>query len=129
MIPFYPIIQYEKEFQGFPFEVKAGQKVIFSGGGLYKTIGGGNKYYQMVDRILEEYEDAIFWYAGIGDDSEMKKIISKYPDRAYLTAERTDLYQVIEHCHFYLSTYPMWGGVDASVRCYWRKGSSNSKVR
>lgn len=111
VIPFYPIVHYEKEFQGYPFEVKAGQKVIFSGGALYKTLGGENKYYIIVDHILNQYKNAVLWYAGTGDDSEMKKIISKYPGRAYLTAERSDLYQVIEHCHFYLSTYPMWGGL------------------
>lgn len=111
IIPFYPMLHEEREFQGFPFEVKEGQKVVFSGGALYKTLGANNLYYKVVDRLLEKNSDVIFWYAGSGDDSEMKKLIKKYPGRAYLTAERSDLFQVLKHCTFYLSTYPLCGGL------------------
>lgn len=111
VIPYYPIIHYDREFQGYPFALKPGQKVIFSGGALYKTYGDGNRYYQMVDHILETYEDAVFWYAGTGDDTEMRKLISKYPDRAYLTPERSDLHQLLGKCRFYLNTYPLGGGL------------------
>ena len=41
----------------------------------------------------------------------MKKIIRKYPGRAFLTAERKDLFQVMEHCFFYLNTFPLVGGL------------------
>ena len=111
IIPFYPMIHEEREFLGFPFEVNKWQKVVFSGGSLYKTLGANNLYYKVVDRLLAEHKDVIFWYAGSGDDSEMKKIIKKYPSRAYLTAERSDLYQVLKHSVFYLSTYPLCGGL------------------
>ena len=110
-IPFYPIIHYEREFEGFPFPVKENQKIIFSGGALYKTIGDDNKYYKIVDSILQNHSDVIFWYAGIGDDSELKKLMKKYPKRVYLTAERSDLFQVLERCCLYLSTYPISGGL------------------
>lgn len=111
VIPFYPIIDYEKEFQGYPFELNDNQKVIFSGGALYKTLGEGNKYYSMVEHILEKHEDVIFWYAGYGNDTELKKVINKYPNRVYFTKERSDLYQVLQHCHIYFSTYPLCGGL------------------
>lgn len=111
VVPFYPIIHREKKFQGYPFEVKEGKKVIFSGGSLYKTLGGNNKYYEIVDHILQKHNNVIFWYAGSGDDSEIQKIISKYPGRAYLTEERSDLLQILEHSRLYLSTYPMCGGL------------------
>ena len=110
-IPYYPIINHNVEFQGWPFPVRSGQKVIFSGGSLYKTLGAGNKYYVVVDQILSRYPDVIFWYAGSGDRTEIDKIISKYPERAYITTERSDLYQVLKHCYFYLSTYPVCGGL------------------
>lgn len=110
-IPYYPVVKYDADFQGYPFNVKDNQKVIFSGGSLYKTLGGGNKYYEIVDYILGKYPDALFWYAGSGDRREIDKIIGKYPGRAYITAERSDLYQVLKHCYFYLSTYPVCGGL------------------
>ncbi|MCI7322099.1 MAG: hypothetical protein MR508_02150 [Lachnospiraceae bacterium] len=111
VVPFYPIIHYEKSFDGYPFTINPTTKVVFSGGALYKTLGKGNKYYQIVDYILENNQDAVFWYAGSGDRTEMDKLIEKYPNRLYLTEERTDLFQVLQHCYFYLSTYPLCGGL------------------
>lgn len=110
-IPFYPIINKDSEFQGFPFEVKDNQKIVFSGGALYKTFGGEGKYYQIIDYILKNYKDVIFWYAGNGDNRELMELKKKYPDRLFHTSERTDLFKVLQHCRFYLSTYPISGGL------------------
>ena len=109
-LPFYPKIV-PQEFQGFPFPVKDGQQVVFSGGALYKTFGEGNKYYEIVDYILASHSDVIFWYAGGGDDSELKKCMERYPGRVYHTPERPDLFQLLQHVSFYLSTYPICGGL------------------
>lgn len=111
IIPFYPVINKKQEFLGFPFEKRDNQKIVFSGGALYKTLGCNNKYYKIVDHLLDKYLDVVFWYAGQGDDTEIKKLINKYPKRVYLTAERSDLYQILENCDIYLSTYPMCGGL------------------
>ncbi len=111
VIPFYPIIHNDKDFLGFPFDKKSGQKVVFSGGALYKTLSDDRKYYILVDHILKEHQETVFWYAGVGDDTELKKILNKYPDRAFHTPERSDLFQVLEKCDIYLSTYPMCGGL------------------
>lgn len=110
-LPFYPETHPEREFQGFPFDVKKGQKVVFSGGSLYKTLGGDNKYYKIIEYILSQHEDVIFWYAGKGDDTELKKILDEFSGRAYHTSERQDLFQVLENSRFYLSTYPICGGL------------------
>ena len=111
-LPFYPGVNWEQTFQGFPFAVDTKkQKVIFSGGSLYKTLGADNLYYTLVSRILDRHPEAIFWYAGSGDRSEMDKLIAQYPGRVYLTAERKDLLPVLENCFFYLSTYPITGGL------------------
>lgn len=109
-IPFYPVIDYKTRFQGFPFDARQ-KKVIFSGGNLYKTFSSDRLYYRIVDYILSSHEDVVFWYAGSGDKSQINKIIEKYPQRAFLTTERSDLYQVLSHCYFYLSTYPICGGL------------------
>lgn len=109
-LPFYPKVV-QQQFQGFPFPVKDGQKVVFSGGSLYKTFGEGNKYYKIVDYILDKHSDVIFWYAGSGDDSELKKCMMRHPGRVFHTPERTDLFQILQRVNFYLSTYPICGGL------------------
>lgn len=112
MLPYYPNINWKQEFLGYPFPFdEKKQRFIFSGGQLYKTLGGENKYYQIIDYILAKYPDVIFWYAGSGDRTEMDKLIKKYPDRLYLTTERKDFFQIIQRCEFYLSTYPICGGL------------------
>ena len=112
LLPYYPFVDKNIEFEGFPFEFNdMKQKIVFSGGSLYKTLGGGNKYYLIVDYILQNFEEVIFWYAGNGDTSEIDKLIKKYPNRIFLTDERKDLYQILKRCYFYLSTYPVCGGL------------------
>lgn len=112
VLPYYPIIDYDKEFQGYPFGYNESKnRLIFSGGSLYKTLGGGNKYYDIVRYILDNHKDIIFWYAGFGDSTEINKLIKQYPGRVYLTEERTDLFQILSRCYFYLSTYPICGGL------------------
>lgn len=110
-VPFYPIINKDILFQGFPFQIADGQKVVFSGGSLYKTLGGQNRYYNIIDNVLKKYKEVVFWYAGSGDDSKLKELMEKYPGRVFHTLERTDLFQTLQHCRFYLNTYPICGGL------------------
>lgn len=99
---------YEKTL---PFDIRT-TKYVFTGGALYKTLGDkGLLYYKTIDNILGNFKDISFLYAGSGNDCEIKKIISKYPDRAYLIAERPDFYELIKHCILYINSYPMFGGL------------------
>ena len=111
ILPFYPDINRDQPFLGFPFPIRPENKVVFSGGSLYKTLGKGNKYYEVVEHLLSKHQQAVFWYAGSGDDTMMKKLMAKYPERLFLTSEREDLFQLLQNCYFYLSTYPVSGGL------------------
>lgn len=111
MLPYYATVNYDEPFAGFPFSTD-GKRVVFSGGSLYKTLGDKeNKYYKIVEHILQNHEDIIFMYAGSGDDSQLKILQQKYHGRVYHIEERKDLYQVLQHCVLYLNTYPMFGGL------------------
>ena len=110
-LPYYPAIDPNQAFQGYPFDCPEGSRVVFSGGALYKTLGGENRYYDMVEHLVKEFPNVIFWYAGTGNRTEMDKLVAKYPNRVFLTQERNDLHQVLKHCFFYLSTYPLCGGL------------------
>lgn len=111
-LPFYPIIDFNQKFEGFPSGMECdGKKIVFSGGSLYKTLSRDGKYYNIVRNILNNHNDVIFWYAGSGDATEINKLILEYPQRVFFTKERKDLYQILEKCCFYLSTYPLAGGL------------------
>lgn len=109
-LPFYPLINKNIKFSGFPFESK-NKKVIFSGGSLYKTIDNTGLYYTIVEKMLQCEENIVFLYAGSGDDSKLKNLMNKYPGRVFHCDERKDLFEVLKHSFLYLSTYPMIGGL------------------
>ena len=99
------------DHSGLPFDPTEAE-YIFSGGSLYKTLGDEeNRFYKIVDHILKNHSNIKFLYAGTGDESEMKKILDKYPNRAFLINERQDFYYLIEHSILYLNTFPMFGGM------------------
>lgn len=111
-LPYYPFVDTSKEFEGFPFAVDKDDIIIFSGGALYKTFDGDeNLYYKIVDFCLSEFCNVKFWYAGEGNDSELRKLGEKYQGRVFHTGERRDLFQVLLHVDLYLNTYPVVGGL------------------
>lgn len=110
LLPYYPLIDTSVEYQGLPFD-KTGKKVLFSGGSLYKTIGGDNKFYKIVAKVLEYNADTVFLYAGSGDDSELVKLSEKFVGRVYHIQERKDLFALMTHVDVYINTYPMIGGL------------------
>ena len=106
-----PYISRDTEPLPFPFDIK-NEKYVFSGGSLYKTLGDENLYfYKIIDHILAQHNSIKFLFAGSGDDTELKKIITKYPNRAFHIQERSDFIQMFENCIFFLNTYPMFGGL------------------
>lgn len=108
-LPFYPNVTPVK-FQGFPFESES-EKIIFSGGALYKTKGMNNLYYKMIEKIIQMDKEIIFYYVGEGDCRELNKLIEKYPKQVFYSHERADFYEIMKRCYFYLSTYPYFGGL------------------
>lgn len=110
MLPYYPWIDYNLEFAGFPFD-RENKIVIFSGGALYKTIDKDMTYYHMADKILERNPNVTFLYAGDGDKRGLEWLMERYSGRVYRIDERKDLFQIMKHSDIYLSTYPMTGGL------------------
>lgn len=107
-LPYYPYQDKNIIFDGLPFDEDT--KFVFSGGALYKTLGEGNKYYKMVEHILQVDNAIRFVYAGSGDDSQLRIISKRFPGRVVHIPERKDFIELIRRCVFYLNTYPTVGG-------------------
>lgn len=114
-IPFYPWIDKNLPFAGFPFEAgdQEANIIIFSGGTLYKTIDKEMTYYKMVRKVLKNNDKTLFLYAGSRDRRELEWLSKTYPGRVYCIEERKDLYQLMKHVQIYLSTFPVAGGLMA----------------
>lgn len=111
LLPYYPYYNKKIQFEGFDFDNSDRKKIIFSGGSLYKTLGGNNKYYSMIDSILKKYTNTIFLYAGTGDSTKINELMKKWPERVYHIDERQDLYELMKHIDVYVNTYPISGGL------------------
>lgn len=111
-LPFYPQVDEKQEFLGYPFDFNPEkQKLVFSGGALYKTQGADNLFYRMVETMLQTHPDVVFWHAGDGDSTQLDILAEKFPRRVWHTTERPDLFALLKKCVFYLSTYPICGGL------------------
>ncbi len=110
ILPFYPVVNQNIEFEGFPFQTE-GYKILFSGGAPYKTYDKNNSYFKMVDSILSKHKDVIFIYAPQSGELRCKEVKAKYPDRFFTVEKRKDLFQVLKRAYAYISTYPITGGL------------------
>lgn len=111
--PYYPYIDKDVLFRGFPSEISDNQ-IIFSGGALYKTLGDEEQlYFKMVELLLLNNPNVAFVYATNDESAKsyFKHIIDKFPNRCVIIRERDDLFQVLKHSVLYLNTYPIIGGL------------------
>ncbi len=107
----YPIINQSVAFEGFPLDL-TGYVVGFSGGSVYKIKDADNTFLNMIASLLKQYENFIFLFAQIGDDSFIRDFIKAngLEKRFLLIGNRKDIYQVYQHIDIYFSTYPYGGG-------------------
>lgn len=111
-LPYYPYVSNINMFEGYPFKKKENNIIIFSGGSLYKTFDGkSNTYYKIVDFCLSINPNVVFWYAGTGDNTQLRLLQKKYPGRVIHTNERNDLNHILLNIDIYLNTYPHTGGL------------------
>ena len=109
--PYYPW-QSNMKFQGFPVSTD-GKIIVFSGGHPYKIEGDNGRYYEMVAHLLDHNKDVLFFYAGDGNLSFLRKFISDnhYEERLILLGNRKDIDSVFKQCDIYLNTHPFGGGL------------------
>lgn len=109
LLPYYPEPRDGYAFEGLPFDTEK-QEFIFSGGSPYK-IENSSIYKEMVQYILKKYVNMRFVFAGNGTNSILEDLRSQFPDRFFHIEERRDLDEILKRAKFYLSTYPISGGL------------------
>lgn len=111
--PYYPVVNRQIPFEGFPPQVKADSTVIFSGGALYKILGDGGRFLQLSKALLDYNEKVVLLYAGEGNTVRIKDFIrkNKLENRFILLGQRRDIFSLIQNSDIYLGTYPFSGGL------------------
>lgn len=110
VLPYYPIIDQGKKFEGFPFN-QEGKVVIFSGSVPYKVFGDGDMYFKTLDRILQENYNCVVMISI--NNRLMRKKVDKMccKDRVYVVPWRRDFIEVMQNIDMLYNTYPVGGGL------------------
>jgi hypothetical protein len=113
-LPYYPPTN-RSRFMGFPSVLKEKHIKVFSGGSLYKILGEGGIYFNVVKRLLEQNPDAHLLFAGTGQKGHLTRFIEKnnLSHRVHFIGSRQDIIEVFENCDIYLGTFPIAGGLMA----------------
>lgn len=117
LLPYYPIINDNHEFQGFPCEFDNNDVIIFTGGSSYKYKGKNDIFCRMLETLLEIDKRVKILIAGFSHDSYIEDRIAKLQnkDRVHIIGVRNDIDKVFDKCDIYLGSYPFGGGL---MSCY-----------
>lgn len=112
VLPYYPIVDENNSFQGFPVDT-AGKKIVVSGSSFYKVFGEDDQFFRLLKLIVDRNKDVIVFFAGEGDREIFNKLIGRYnlEGKVILIGNRTDISEVIKQADVYLATYPITGGL------------------
>jgi hypothetical protein len=114
LCPYYPIID-DIPFEGFPFEKKQDDIVVFSGGASYKFVDPKASFAQIIKCVLDENSNAVWVHAGDGMDVIRRLLLEimddSYFKRIHLIGVRNDIAEVFNHCDIYCNSFPMGGGL------------------
>lgn len=112
-LPYYPLRTAKIPFEGFPFEKKANEIVLFSGASLYKFYGDKNKYFLLMKQILDTHLNTKLIIAGSGEIAPFKAFINNngYQDRVIMLGDRRDISAIFDNVDIYIGSYPMCGGL------------------
>lgn len=119
---YYPIVL-SNPFEGFPEKTK-GKVKIFSGASYDKILGDKGKFLDIMKDILNNNQDTVILYAGMGyGEVYLKRFIKKHKleNRLFLLGERKDIDKVFENCDIFLGTYPFNGGLMTLYSAYYSK--------
>lgn len=136
-LPYYPITPISEEFKGFP-EIPRNAIIVFTGGALYKMLGGNNIFFRLMDIILDISPNVIILVAGFSADSrfDQGKSSMRNKDRVWEIGFRSDIDTVFEKIDIFLGTYPTSGALIAQyaakhgkpILAFRKKGDEENKL-
>lgn len=116
---YYPIINDDIDFYGFPFETK-GKIIILSGGATYK-FAGSDEYYDILKSLLT-IDNVVFVFLGY-PTKELKLLKNNilYSNKIYFLGYRKDFSQIIRRIDILYNSYPFSGGLFCQTAAYYKK--------
>jgi len=119
--PYYPVIDNDL-FYGFPIKTQ-NKVIIFSAGAMYKSYGENDLYFHIIKKLLFDYPQVIFLFAGGGFDVPFKNFVktNNFQNRLILLGFRQDLNMCIANSDIFLATFPFTGGLTTQYAAYYSK--------
>lgn len=136
-LPFFPSRTITHSFEGLP-DLPQNSVKVFTGGALYKMLGGDNIFFRLMDVILDRSPNVIILVAGFAPDKRFSrgKSTMKNGDRVLEIGIRSDIDTLFEKIDIYLGTYPTSGGLMTQyaaihgkpIIAYYKDGDVENKV-
>jgi hypothetical protein len=115
ILPFYPINN-DYPFEGIPSGAES-KKIIFVGGSIYKILGEGLIFVDLLKKILDIDESLVVVLAGSGNLSPIKDFIesNSLKDRFFFLGNRRDITAVLQKSNYFFTTYPFTGALMSQI--------------
>ena len=119
-LSYYPLIDEFVSFNGLPSGTK-GKIVLASGGAAYK-FQGSNCFYDMVETILHENENAVFVFMG-RPSPQMVQLSQKenMNGRVFLLGYRMDFVAIMKRIDILINSFPFSGGLFCQTAAFFSK--------
>ena len=119
-MPYYPLIDEFVAFQGFPFN--RNNKVVIGAGGASYKFQGSTLFYSLLERILENSDNAVFVFIGVPTE-QMKELSQqeKMKSKIFLLGYRRDFSSLIKNIDILINSYPFSGGLFCQTAAYHNK--------
>jgi len=119
-LPYYPIIDEFKQFQGFPIDVT--RKVVLAAGGVSYKFEGSDVFYKHLRNILTIHDNVLFMFIG----NPSKQLVDMKRDEAIsgkivFLGYRRDFVAVIKNIDILINSYPFSGGLFCQTAAYFNK--------
>lgn len=109
-LTYYPIIDSQEPFKGFPGQTK-NNVVILAAGAEYK-FHGSSWFFDFSKWLLNNNEHTVIVFLG-GESLQLRKYVcdNQFENRFLLLGYRTDFVECMKHSDIFLNSYPMGGGL------------------
>lgn len=119
-LPYYPIIESNIPFQGFPESVKG--KLVIGAAAREEKFHGSNWFFDASKYILEKYDNVVILFIG-GKSEKVLSFVEKnsLQNRFFVLGYRQDFVECMKHIDIFFDSYPWGSALTSMTAAYFSK--------
>lgn len=119
-LPYYPIVESNIPFQGFPESVKG--KLLIGAAAREEKFHGSNWFFDKSKYILEKYDNVVILFIG-GKSEKVLDFVEKnsLQNRFFVLGYRRDFVECMKHIDVFFDSYPWGSALTSMTAAYFSK--------